>query len=169
LQKPILQALLVADRVYTDKDSKKKIIAGVLRKICYFKEVIVADSDDDQAESQAPDKGTLHKKNVLGGVSSTGPAPSIYISLTEVYGTQSFLIRYVNVATDTAKFERKIELTAENPIDTLERVYPMPELPLGIGNVFAVELIWDNETLGSFRIVFDEIDDPRNGEKNDNI
>ncbi len=169
LQKPILQALLVADRVYTDRDSGKKIIAGVLRKIRYFVSDVAAGGDSAGDTKSEVDVEKTKSKLALGGVSSTGPTPFIYLSLTEIYGTQDFLVRYVNIETDTAKFERTIQIASDSPIETIEKVFPLPELPVGDSSVYAVELIWQDETLGSFRIVFEKVANPQHGDKNDNI
>ena len=153
MQKPILQALLVSDNVYSDSISKKKVIAGVLRKIQFF--VPVVDEKEDENESETK----TETETVLGGARQGGPSPTIFISLTEVYNTQQFELNYVRLEDDQIYFQRDLAVHCEDPLETVEVICPMPEIPISPG-LFAVELSWSGETLGSFRILIEEIEDP---------
>ena len=143
----------MADHVYTDRASDQKIIAGVRRKIRFYKESI-------DNEEVAPKPETPEKSIVQGGVTLGGPSLFIYISLTEIYGQQDFLLRYVNLDTDLARFEKSISVVSKDPLEVIEAVYPLPQLPIGADGVFAVELVWEDETLGAFRILFEEVEKP---------
>ena len=152
MQRPILQALLVADYIYTDKDSGQKIIAGVRRRIAYFVKQDKELGDEPTSETEKP--------KALGGVTKGGIAPFIYLSLTEIYEQQDFILRYVNLETDQARFEKSITVISKDPIEPVEAVFPLPELPMEQGSDYAVELFWKGEILGSFRIKFIELEPP---------
>jgi len=92
--KPVLQALLLADRIYEDKATGKKIVAGIFQAV-FFKK-----AEDLKAE--------LEKRGVSGAGMPGGfhaGAPYAYISLTDLRGTQPFILRYVDLGEDKPVFE----------------------------------------------------------------
>jgi hypothetical protein len=150
--KPILQALLLADHVYTDKETGKEIITGVFHKVQYL---------SVEALKQAGNR--LPK---LPGY-RTG-SPTAYISLTDVRGKQEFDLRYVDLSSDKPVFEVRFELQCQNPLETVEMVIPLPPLPSGNAGTFALELVWGDEPLGSHRVLVEEIQIPMGEEDVDN-
>ena len=147
---PVLQALLLADRVYEDKATGKKIVAGIFQAL-YFKK-------------QEEMKADLEKQGILGmpGGLHAG-SPYAYVSLTDVRGTQPFVLRYVDLSEDKPVFQAKFELTSDDPLGTVEVIAPLPPLPSGKAGTYALELLWKDEPLGSFRVTVQElqIEDPK--------
>jgi hypothetical protein len=144
--KPVLQALLLADRIYEDKATGKKIIAGIFQAL-YFK-------DMKEVQSELQRRG-VSEAHIPGGMHAG--SPYAYISLTDVRGAQPFVLRYVDLGEDQPVFEASFTLTAQDPLATVEVVAPLPPLPTTKAGTFALELLWNDEPLGSFRIIVQEL------------
>lgn len=143
--KPVLQALLVADHIYVDKITGKKIVAGIFHRMMFAKAQAV----------QSVDEGAIRIEVPLGGQQSG--SPFCYISLTEVRGKQPFTLRYVNLEDDKPLFQTEFEIECNNPLETVEAVFPLPRFPADKPGHFALELLWGQEPLGCHRITVAEI------------
>lgn len=148
--KPVLQALLLADRIYEDKATGKRVIAGTFNKLAFKKggnkpKIVEVDGEE---------------RHVVQGGTHVG-SPSAYISLTEVLGEIRCVLRFVSLQDDQPLFECSFKLRCEDPLQTIEIALPLPPLP-HISGVHALELLCDDEPLGSHRVIVEEIpeDDP---------
>ena len=142
--KPVLQALLLADRVYQDR-SGKHIIAGTFTKLTFQKggakpKVVVVDGQERQL--------------IPGGMQAG--SPYVFISLTEIHGTVKCSLRYTSLRQDKPLFQCEISITCDDPLQTAEVVLPLPSLPL-VAGVHALELFCGDHLLGSHRIIVEEI------------
>jgi len=140
--KPILQALLVADNVYTDKTTGKKIIAGVFHNIWFIPRKEVEDTVEE---------GKAVRVAILPAGQDSG-SPFCYISLTEVHGRQRFSLRYVYLDQDEQMFSGAFEIDGASPLESVEVIMPLPRLPQKGAGTYALELAWNDEPLGSHRI-----------------
>ncbi len=143
--KPVLQALLLADHVYTDQATGKKIVAGVFHQL-WFKQFKPPAPGSDMQLPPSP-----------GGYAAG--SPFCYLSLTDVHGQQPFLLRYVDLTTDEALFQVEITVGCQDPLATAEVVLALPRLPTQHAGAFALELMWHNEPLGSCRVCVTELKD----------
>jgi hypothetical protein len=140
--KPILQALLLADKVYEDKSTSKKIVAGI------FNQMILV------GEHAQPKTVT----DEFGGIKTIVPAgmhsgsPSAYISVTEVRRPTTLEVRFVFLDEYEALLHGEIEVNAPSPLDTVEIVVPLPPLPCNRPGTYALEVLCDDELLGSHRL-----------------
>jgi hypothetical protein len=80
--------------------------------------------------------------------------------MTEVHKNQQFELRYVDLAEDKSLFGTTFTLSSDDPLQTVEFALPLPMLPTGKAGTFALELLWQNEPLGSHRINVDEAKPP---------
>ncbi|HTU25814.1 MAG TPA: hypothetical protein VMF30_10470 [Pirellulales bacterium] len=207
--KPVLQALLVADHVYCDAVTGKKIVVGIFHSVRFkpaprAKEPTEPGQHGDPGHSEKqgphdapaghgaadqPDTGGSQRADGAHGAGekkapatrngspdSNAPrevtlrvdaggqkagSPFCYISLTELFGEQHFELRYVDLAENNSLFSAHFSLVSHDPVGTEEVVIPLPELPVVHAGAFALELLWNDEPLGSHRIVFSELpDDP---------
>jgi hypothetical protein len=149
--KPVLQALLLADHVYRDATGKH-IIAGTFNKLVFAK---------GGAKPKTVDISGEEKQLIPGGM-QTG-SPYAYISLTEIRGKVQFVLRYVNLDQDKALFETGFSIECANPLQTVELVLPMPMLP-HLAGVHALELLCDDEPIGSHRVIVEEIKERDDGD-----
>lgn len=146
--KPVLQALLVADHVYTDQVTGKKIVAGIFHQMVFTRK-------PPRGESEHPaDEGV--QIQVRAGGHRAG-SPFCYISLTDVHGKQEFELRYVDLANDQVLLKAGFGIVSSDPVATAEVALPLPSLPTGTPGTFALELLWNNEPLGSHRIIVREL------------
>lgn len=144
--KPVLQAILVADHVYEDRATGKKIVAGIFHRILVNRrpmEEVVQKAD-----------GT--KKVLVAGGLHSG-SPYAYISLTEVRGPVPFVLRYVFLDEDQVLLETKFTIEARDPLHPVEAVLPLPRLPADRVGTYALELLHEDEPLGMFRIIVEEM------------
>jgi len=149
--KPVLQALLLADRIYRDTTGKH-VIAGTFNKFVFAK---------GGAKPKTVDIGGEEKQLVRGGV-QTG-SPYVYISLTDVRGTVKCVLRYVNLDQDKALLETHFAIKSTDPLNTVEVVLSMPMLP-PVAGVHALELLCDDEPIGSHRVIVEEIKEGDDGD-----
>lgn len=143
MENPILQSILVADRIYEDRQTGKKIIAGVFGRIFRLPKSITEQTVIDEVTGE-------ENKVVIGG--SNAGSPFAYISLTEIRESAEFTLRYVRLRDDAVLFKTKFKVECNSPVDTIEIVVPLPVLPTDTTGVFALEILHDNATLGLFRI-----------------
>ena len=143
--KPVLQALLLADRIYRDTTGKH-IITGTFNKLCFAKGVAKPKTAEIDGE----------KRQVIPGGTQAG-SPSAYISLTDIRWKIKCVLRYVNLDRDQVLFQTQFSIECPDPLQTIELVLPMPMLPHMPG-VHALEFLCDDEPIGSHRIIVEEIE-----------
>ena len=141
--KPVLQALLVADHVYRDV-SGKHIIAGTFAQLLFKKNNAMEGASPSNPVHVAPEE-----------VQRIG-SPWLYISLTELNGEVPLHLRYVSLTGNRVFFEMELNVKFDDPLKTVEIVLPLPPLP-NLEGVHVLELLWDNELLGSHRIDVREV------------
>jgi len=144
--KPLLQALLLADHVYEDKRTGKKVIAGTFGRLFFARE---------RPKPQEVEQDGVKRRVIPGGMHAG--SPYAYLSLTEVRGTIPCVLRYVALEDDKPLFQCDFEIRCDDPIETVEVVLPLPPLPTEKSGVYALELLCDNEPVGSLRVVVQEV------------
>ena len=140
--KPLLQALVLAERIYEDR-SGKKIIAGTFHQINIGQMPIM--------QIKAPD-GTM-RSGVPGG---TDPGcPSLYISLTDVVDGTEITLQFVNVSQSTTVFQSGFKIHSSDRLATIEIIAPLPPMSM-LGQEqgdFSFDVLWNGEILGSHRVL----------------
>jgi len=148
--KPTLQALLLADHVYQDKASGKKIIAGTFNVLNVRKPKPAA--DDTTSGAQEPAKPGEGLRQLSAAEVMRAGSPFAFISLTEIRGPTSLELRYVDLSNNAVLVNACFSVTQEDPLETVEAIVPMPQLPAPHTGVYALELIWNDELMGCLRI-----------------
>lgn len=143
MPKPVLQALLLADHVYQDKDTGKKIIAGTFNQLSISK--VKPPPKDAPPAAQGP------RPMSPAEISRPGN-PTAFISLTDVRGPTELELRYVDLADNGVLLGVKFEVRSDDPLKTVEVILPVPPLPTPHPGVYALELVYANEPLGALRV-----------------
>jgi hypothetical protein len=146
--KPVLQALIVADHVYQDQQTGKKVICGTFNNFRFSRKPPVT-------EVQNPD-GT--KRTVMMGGSQSG-SPYAYVSLTDVCEGTKLLLRFANLDKNEVLFGTEVVVSNVHRLATVEIVLPLPRLPIQEAGAYALELVCDNAILGSCRIMAENMDE----------
>jgi hypothetical protein len=154
LVKPVLQALVLADRVYQDI-SGKKIIAGTFSGYKFSKKPPVTDV-------VRPD-GTIQK--VFVGGTQAG-SPSAYVSITDVCDGTKIKVQFVNLSKNVTLFGSEVAISSVDRLSNVELVLPLPPLPITEAGTYAIQIVCEGEILGSWRVVAEDMD-AKKGEQTD--
>src|SRR6266851_8913873 len=103
--KPVLQALVLAERIYEDR-SNKKIICGTFNSLLTGQVQL--------PERQNPD-GT--KTMIIPGGIDAG-CPSAYISLTDVVNGTKISLQFVNVTKNEVLFQTELTINVNDRLAT---------------------------------------------------
>ncbi|MEN6450423.1 MAG: hypothetical protein ABFC96_08030 [Thermoguttaceae bacterium] len=144
--KPVLQALVLADRVYQEVGGKK-IIAGTFSGYKFS-------SKPPIAEIERPDGS---KQRVLVGGMNIG-SPSAYVSLTDVCDSTVLQIQFVNLSKNVVLFGTEVTLSNVDRLSNTELVLPLPVLPISEAGVYALQVVCEGEILGSWRVVAENLE-----------
>ena len=123
MPKPVLQALVMADHIYVDQASQKKVIAGTFHDL-WAKKFPCRMSRNTYA----------------------------FISLTDFRGKTAFELRYRDLDEDNELMHADFSITAENPLQTVELIVEIPGFPMPKPGVYVFELLYKKEVLGSLRM-----------------
>jgi hypothetical protein len=143
--KPILQALVLADRVYEDK-SGKKIIVGTFSGIKFCRQPPIV-------HIKQPD-GTS-KPVVVGGMAAG--SPYVYLCLADVVNGTTLQVQFINLSKNVVLFGTSFQISEANRLKNVEVVLPLPLLPVSEPGTYAIEVLWEGEVLGSWRITAEEL------------
>ena len=123
--RPILQALVLADHVYIDAKTGKKIIAGTFNHLA------------------APEFPSFFGRTTYA-----------FISLTEVHGNLPVTLKYTDLSNSEVLLEiRDLPMEAPNdPLATVEMVVELPRFPMPHEGIFAFEVYAHDEQIGALRI-----------------
>lgn len=138
MHKPVLQAMVLADHVYQDRNTGKFVIAGTFGTIWR------------QPHPPKPHEGAPNKQPI-GSISQMG-SPYLYLALADVHGKAPLLLRLVDLADSNTLLEANFEVGAADPLTMCEFVLPLPLLPAMKPGVLSLDLLFQNEILGSWRI-----------------
>ncbi len=122
---PRLQALILADHVYADAQTGKKVIAGTFNRLW------------------ARSFPTQFSRNTFA-----------YISLTDIRGRVSLELRYVdNQDLSILLRAEPLEVEGSDPLATLDFAMPIPPFPMPHPGSYSFELHANGEKLGSVRVL----------------
>jgi hypothetical protein len=152
--KPVLQALVLAERIYEDK-SGKKIIAGT------FNQILLDHIPD--SEIAVPDGSG---RQLIHGGTDAG-SPSAYISLTDVIDGTEITLQFVNVSKNKTLLEATFRLDSTDRLATVEIIAPLPPLrQIAVEpGTYSLDIVWNGEILGSHRLIFRPLTPLNIGEK----
>lgn len=121
--KPVLKALVLADQIYQDARTQKWIIAGTFTQITGPRIPIIT------------------------------PQIWVYLSLTDFRGECEIRLEIKFDDTDEVLAQTNpLRLKMENPLQTFEVALPIPPMTLHRPGIYSINVIHDEEILGSHRI-----------------
>jgi hypothetical protein len=144
--KPILQALLLADHVYQDRQTGKTVVAGVFDALWIKRSTPTGPTGEEPGARAIP----------VQDVQRAG-SPYAYINLREVRAGTSVELRFVSLESNEVFFRSNpIPIPCEDPLRRVEIVVPVPQLP-HVPGTYAFEVLCEDELIGSHRVVVSEI------------
>lgn len=122
--KPVLQALVLADQIYVDRRTGKKVIAGTFDRLW------------------ARDFPTKYRTTTWA-----------FVSLTDLQGSAQIQLRYTDLRTNEVLLVTKpMAVTCDNPLQSVELFVEVPPFPMPYPGAYAFELYVGEELLGSLRV-----------------
>jgi hypothetical protein len=146
MHKPVLQAMVLADHVYQDRNTGKFVIAGTFGTIWR------------QPSPPKPTEGAPVKQPI-GAITQMG-SPYLYLALADVHGKAALTLRLVDLSDANTMLEANFDVAAADPLTMCEFVLPMPLLPAMKPGVMSLDLLFQNEILGSWRINVRDVPPP---------
>lgn len=83
-------------------------------------------------------------------------SPFAYMSLTEIRGLTPLVLQLVSLEDDTQLFRSDLRVDCQNPLYTIELTVPLPPIAPPKAGIYALEVLYNHEILGSLRIVVDD-------------
>jgi hypothetical protein len=83
-------------------------------------------------------------------------SPFAYMSLTEVRGVTPLVLQLVSLDDDTQLFRSDLRVDCSNPLYTIELTVPLPPIAPPKAGIYALEVLYNHEILGSLRIVVED-------------
>ncbi|MBN2581409.1 MAG: hypothetical protein JXB10_20680 [Pirellulales bacterium] len=151
--KPILQAILLADHVYKDQFTGKMIVAGIFNQVNIIKREAKkqeVEGTQDFSEEKGPRVLKPHEIQRMG-------SPYCYINLTGLHGDFPFEFRLVDLEDNSVLLKMSnFQVRCDDPLKSLEVVVVIPPLRLPHPGHYVLELLTNDELLGSLRLTADE-------------
>ena len=152
MSKPILQAMVLADHVYQDRSTGKYIIAGTFSRVNMVPPLVEQKQEDGPASNQP--------KKMTGSITRAG-SPYLYLGLVEVHGKISLKLKFVDLSDGDVLFVMNFEVASVDPLALGEYSVPVPMLPLKQPGTYSLDLLHNEEILGSWRILAKQEDNPQ--------
>lgn len=139
--KPVLQALVLAEKVYEEAAGRKFIIGT-------FTAIKLMQVEPPQEIEHSV--GTA-RRMVAPGRSG---APWAYISLTSVVDGTCLSLQFVSLTHNKVLFETGLTVECQDRLKIVEIAVPLPDLEPYVreAGVYAFEIVCEGEILGSLRI-----------------
>jgi hypothetical protein len=135
--KPIVQAMVLADRIYKD-ESGRMIIAGTFTRLLAIRGV-------QQGQPHSVGQRQLMPYEDVGN-------PWLYLTISEVHKQAAFTLHVVRLADNQVCFEAQLEVTSSDPLVAVELALPLPKFPQAEEATFAIELLHEGEILSAIRM-----------------
>jgi hypothetical protein len=145
--KPVLQALVLAERIYQDITGKK-IIAGT------FNQLLIGQAQVPVAEM--PDGS---KRPMLPGGTDPG-CPALYLSFTDVIDGTDITLQAVNVSKNVVLFQTTFKINVNDRLATVEIILPLPPMAVFATEpaTLSLDVVCNGEILGSHRLLVKRIE-----------
>ncbi len=147
MPRPVLQAMVLADHVYQDRLTGKFVIAGTFSTI-FLGEIKLELST---AEGEAQKMASRVPLTQMG-------SPYLYLALVEVHGHTPLALKLVDLSDASVLFEVQVVVASTDPVAVAEYILPMPPLPVHKVATYSLDLLYEGEILGSWRIVTKKIE-----------
>jgi hypothetical protein len=155
MPKPVLQAMVLADHVYQDRNTGKFVIAGTFGTI--WRQPAPPRPTEGEGEGAAP-------KQLLSGPITQMGSPYLYLALADVHGKVPLSLRLIDLSDGNMMMEANFEVASVDPLTMCEFILPMPLLPAMKPGALSLDLLFQNEILGSWRINVRDVPPPQPAE-----
>lgn len=145
--KPVLQALVLAERIYKTNDGRF-IICGTFNHVVMTKREPNSVADPVTGKVQIP-----------GG--STGGSPYLYLSLNSLVEKTELSIQFVSLKKNKVLYETAFAIECKDRLATVELDIPLPKFPpmnVEDSGSYAFEVVCEGEILGACRVQIEVVE-----------
>ena len=128
MNRPVLQALVLADHIYRDMLTGKGVIAGTFNSL------------------KSVNFPTVFARTTFA-----------YMSLTDFLGKVELALRYVDLNDHKVLMECPVKVESANKLGTVEVIVEVPQFPMPHPGPYAFDVVCNDELLGSLRIHVDQV------------
>ena len=121
--KPSLQSLWLVDNATRDEDTGKVDVVGMF----------------DQIEVEEPSREFTTQAY-------------LFCALRGTHGPLSVNLRYKDLEDESVLLDRPLRLDCDDPLRTVDVVIRLHRIPVPHAGIYAWELLWENEVIGSSRL-----------------
>jgi hypothetical protein len=151
--KPVLQALVLADHVYQDRFTGKWIVCGTFATMVRHRRqgpLRVHTHLAGPVSELPPEAGP---QPVQQGTIGQAGSPFVYLCLTDIHDSAKLELHFVNLRDHKLLVRGDLVVRCPDPLLTIEMGIPLPTvLPMDEDGVYAIELLCEEELLGSWRV-----------------
>ena len=104
------------------------------------------------AAPEAPKQTTFQSASELVRAVSSAGSPYLYFALTGMHGNIPLKVCFVDLSNSNNLFEIAFGVTSADPVAVSEYVIPMPRLPITGPGTFSLDLLYNDELIGSWRL-----------------
>lgn len=138
---PVLQALILCERIYETVNGQK-VIAGT------FNLVTIGDS-----ANSVTTESDVHGNQVKAVRGGQAGSIHVYISLTDVCDKTKLELQFVSLTSNKVLFGQSLQIDCKDRLETVEIVSALPPLSIPEPGVYAFEVVCEGEVIGSHRII----------------
>lgn len=137
---PVLQAIVLAERVYRDAATNNYLIIGTFNKVRRRKGKVV------------PAGETVV---VTGEELFTSGTPSLYLALRGIRSQIDLCIRFFRRDDETVSFEGKFSVSSDDPVALVEAAVNLPRLE-GKAGEYCLDLVYNGVSIGSCNVSLED-------------
>lgn len=145
---PVLQAMVLADRVYRDAATNKYLIIGTFGKLRRRKvqPLVLPEA------SREPGSDIVGEAVVMSGDDFVDSGtPCLYLALRGIRSPTDLWLRFVRLDDDTVSMEAKIHVSSNDPVALVELAVNLPRLQ-GRAGEYSLDLLHEGVPLGSWGV-----------------
>jgi hypothetical protein len=152
MSQPIVQAMVLADRVYRDAATGKYLIIGTFNTL--KRRLVKAKMTD--AGSRGPESELEGPSIVVSSadVADSG-TPSLYMAFTNIRDHTTFRLRFASLSQDLVIFEGAFDVRSGDPVSLVEVAADLPRLQ-GPAGQYSLDLLLNGSILAQRRVTLEE-------------
>jgi hypothetical protein len=146
---PILQSIILAEKVYQDIKSKNYVIAGIFSSYLHFQAELT--------ESPSGEKTPVPTAFRRLPYPTQAASPVLFLAITECHGKTKVEVQYVNRKTQAVLYNWFAEIDSKDPLELVHLPIDLPLLKVEKDGLFGFDVFGNGDFIGSLKFKTDII------------